>query len=198
MMWEDRKPRSTDLFDYELVEGEKILWQGQPDASKFFTATDIFYVPFSLLWGGFALFWNVGVWTSNAPFFFRLWGLPFLVVGAYMIFGRFVYKWWRKRHTYYAVTDKRLLVLTTGMRHNLESFRLSNLPELSKSVDRSGNGSITFGKAPTPSMWRRNRMNMSNSGIEFFGYSVPGFYDIPHVNDVYALINEMSFNGGNV
>jgi hypothetical protein len=188
------KNDSSDLFLDELVEGEEILWLGQPDASKLFSGHDIFLIPFTLLWGGFALYWNIGVWTSGSPFFFRLWGLPFLLVGFYLVIGRFLYKQWSKRNTYYAVTNKRLLILSTGFRHNLQAFRLSNLPDLTKSINWDGTGTVTFGKPPARSMWRNNSMNLSNSGMELFGYSLPGFYDIPNANDVYALINELSFS----
>ncbi|HEX2906879.1 MAG TPA: hypothetical protein VHO69_08470 [Phototrophicaceae bacterium] len=197
MMSAKIKRDDTHPFVYELVQGEDLLWLGQPDASKLFAAYDLFYIPFSLMWGGFALFWNLGVWSSESPFFFRLWGLPFLAVGFYIIIGRFFYKWWRKRHTHYAVTNKRLFILTTGLRYNLQSFSLNDLPELTKSVGRDGFGTITFTKAPGWSFGRRNQMNMSNSGMEFFGYALPGFYDIPNANDVYALINDLRFSSSN-
>jgi hypothetical protein len=188
-----KKHPSTEPFAYELAEGENILWLGQPDTSKLFATQDVFYIPFTLLWGGFALFWNVSVWASNSPFFFRLWGLPFLLVGFYIIIGRFFYKWWRKRNTYYAVTNRRLLIQTTGIRYNLQSFSLNGLPQLTKSVSRDGTGTIIFGNAPVRSGGRGFQMNVSNSGMEFFGYSLSGFYDIPDANDVYALINDLRF-----
>jgi hypothetical protein len=89
------------------------------------------------------------------------------------------------------VTNKRLLILTKTWGHNVSAFYLNTLPNLNKSVGRDGVGNITFGTAPAPSMWRRQSMNMSNTGFEFGGYQIPGFYDIHHVNDVYALINEL-------
>jgi hypothetical protein len=192
------KNDGTDLFDDELVDGEDILWLGQPDASKLFNRQDIFFIPFTLFWGGFALYWNLGVWELDAPFIFRLVGLLVLLVGIYVIVGRFFYKRWSKQNTFYAVTNKRLLILSTGFRHRLQSFRLSNLPELTKSIDWDGTGTVAFGKPPMGTIWRINSINMSNSGLEIFGYSLPGFYDIPNANDVYALINELSFSSADL
>ena len=48
----------NELLNDELLKDEQILWSGQPETSVVFTNADIF-VPFSLLWGGFAVFWEL-------------------------------------------------------------------------------------------------------------------------------------------
>src|ERR1700676_1199303 len=95
---------SYQAIQPELTSGETTLWAGQPNTSVIFHKEDVFLIPFSLLWGGFAIFWESGVsgfWGSkggaSAPFFFLLWGIPFVVIGQYLIWGRFLYVAWLKK-----------------------------------------------------------------------------------------------------
>jgi hypothetical protein len=74
----------------ELDRDEHLLWIGQPRRGVFLRAPDLFLVPFSLLWGGFALFWEWQVLhTPNAPAYMALFGLPFVLFGIDPIAGRF-------------------------------------------------------------------------------------------------------------
>jgi len=82
----------------ELTSGETVLWAGQPDTHVIFHREDLIMVPFSLLWGGFAVFWEAGAsgyWGTGAHpsaqwTFGMLWGIPFVLIGQYIIWGRFL------------------------------------------------------------------------------------------------------------
>jgi hypothetical protein len=104
-------PATADPFGGHLVKGEQILWVGRPDASKIFAASDRVEIPLSLMWAGFAVFWEATVIRNGGSVFFVLFGAAFVAIGLYLIFGRFVERRLVKRRTWYAVSDRRILVL---------------------------------------------------------------------------------------
>jgi hypothetical protein len=181
------------LFQNDLMDNEKIHWTGQPDPSIIFSGSDIFMIPFSLLWGGFALFWEGSVlgWipyagqrANHAPLFFALWSLPFVGMGLYMIFGRFFFKVWLKKRTYYAITNKRVLIITQGFRRQVQAVFFSQIPVINKSVRGDGTGSLVFGNAGFGT-------NYANTGMDFLGSrynrASPGFFDIHDADMVYQM-----------
>jgi hypothetical protein len=74
----------------ELTAGETVLWAGQPDPSVRLHREDVFLIPFSLFWGGFSIFWELGVagyWGSGSNagkqwFFGMIWGIPFVLLAS--------------------------------------------------------------------------------------------------------------------
>jgi hypothetical protein len=182
-------PYAQSRLQTYLQPGERILWTGQPDPRRLVSSKDYFLIPFSLLWGGFAIVWEGGVLltmagANGAPIFFALWGIPFVVVGQFFIWGRFLVKRWDRRRTLYAVTDHRALVLRGA---SLQSMFLNNLPGVTRSARADGSGSLEFGSASPfgSGVW-------ANTGMDFFsmGRSVLAFYDIPNVAQVDRLINQ--------
>ena len=95
------------LIVRELEAGERLHWSGRPGQGLRVRKADVFAIPFGLIWAGFAVFWEAGVVSSGAPLFMRLWGIPFLAIGAYLVAGRFITDAWTRRNTVYGVTDRR-------------------------------------------------------------------------------------------
>jgi len=179
----------------EMLAGETLLWLGQPSRKVVFHSSDVFSIPFSLLWGGFAIFWEFGVTGAfegsahRAPDFFALWGIPFVVMGQYMIWGRFLYTSWRKGRTYYAVTNKRVIVLNTAPSRKLTDRYFRNLDSVSISTRSDGIGTIEFSPAADfASDWGwsiRSRRYRNQLDINL---STAIFHDIPDARSVYQLI----------
>ncbi|CAN5281840.1 hypothetical protein BH10PSE15_BH10PSE15_16280 [soil metagenome] len=104
----------NDSIASHLLPGERVMWTGTPGAGLILRPIDIFLIPFSLFWDGFALFWNIQVWTTDAPLEFKLFGIPFLVMGFYVIVGRFLIDIAVRKSILYAITDQRILISRFG------------------------------------------------------------------------------------
>ena len=50
-------PVPFGLFASELLPAERIEWTGQPNPKVIFHQEDLLAIPFSLMWGGVAIFW---------------------------------------------------------------------------------------------------------------------------------------------
>lgn len=177
-----------NLFRRYLLSREHLLWTGRPNPYALFTRSDLFLVPFSVMWAGFAIFWEHGVIVEHAPLFMRLWGIPFILLGAYITVGRFVYKYIAQQRTYYAVTNQRILVLTTLFQHRLQAAIIRTLPTMSMSVSAHG-GTVQFGQPSPYGSW------FANTGWGFFqpsGVDSLAFYNIPDPQYVYDLISRQA------
>jgi hypothetical protein len=133
------------VLQNELYTNERLLWHGRPKQGLMLRPADALMIPFSLLWGGFAIFWEVMAIAGGAPFFFALWGIPFVLVGLYMIAGRFFVDAARRNRTYYALTSERVLIISGIFNRSVRTLRLRTLADVNLTVGRNGRGTITFG-----------------------------------------------------
>lgn len=179
----------------ELVSGETVLWTGKPNTAVVFHKEDAFLVPFSLLWGGFAIFWEasvlglVGAQNSSAPSFFVLWGIPFVVIGQYLIWGRFFVSGWKKRRTYYALTNRRAIVVQDGWSRKMASAYLDSIPMLVKQSERSdGLGTLRF--APEEPLFSNRRSRSWGVWDSMNVGDTPVFRDIENLQSVYRIACE--------
>jgi len=173
---------SIDLSG-RLMRGERILWSGIPRQGILFTPQDSIKVPFSLAWGGFAIYWEIGVSTTNAPFFFRLFGIPFVLAGLFLMFGRFLLDARVRQSVVYAVTTERILIDRRGLFSSFTALPLVRLPDATLTESRDGRGTIRFG--PSVPMWG------SRSGWSGWMPSLdptPQFLGIENAASVFDLI----------
>lgn len=180
----DPRALATD----ELRPGERLLWVGQSDPARLFTGRDAFLVPFSLFWCGFVAFWEISAIRSGAPWFFALFGGVFVLIGLYMLIGRFILKRHRKRTEAYAVTDRRAFV-TTGT-----ASRETDVVRADRTVNRSG-GHVSVewnDQGGTGSLFRRSNPAAAvyaNTGLDGIASPRPfAFYD---VSDGKALVQAL-------
>jgi hypothetical protein len=198
-------PEVSSNVQPDLMTGESLLWTGRPNPRVVLHSDDWYLIPFSLLWGGFAIFWEMGAlgyWGSGhkggiPSIFMSLWGIPFIVIGQYMIWGRFFHHGWLKRRTYYAVTNRRVLVVQEGWKRKTSWIYISSIP----TVEREGSitGTLWFG--PKYPAWG-GRGQKTRSMSRFDIGDVPVFADIDDLDTVYRMVlnlrekNDQSANVG--
>jgi len=163
-----------------LSQDEYILWSGKPEKGRLLSPSDAFLIPFSIFWCGFAIFWESSVVISDAPMIFRLWGIPFVIVGLYMVFGRFVVKAYIRKRTAYVITNRKLIRMQSKKIDMLDGNAKS---PMQISVKRDGSGSITFGAGS--GFVNRNNNYWSPYGAGF------ALENIPDVNRVQHIIQTM-------
>jgi hypothetical protein len=137
-----------------LGSDEELLWSGRPRSGIIFHRVDALLIPFSMVWAGLALFWEAAVIRAGAPVLMALAGLPFVGIGCYMMFGRFFADAVRRERTYYALTDKRALIVTKARRAlTIKEHRLGALVHLSVRAKSDGSGTIVFGTPQQHPVW---------------------------------------------
>ena len=155
---------ATDSFAGRLLPNERMLWSGRPRQGLMLTARDAFLIPFSLLWGGFAIFWETEALSKNAPWFMALWGVPFVAIGLFMIFGRLPVDAWLRRRVHYALTDRRVLILRERPWSSFKAVALDRLPDATLTEGSDGRGTIRF--AQPAAIWG----GYGNNGAAFLVY----------------------------
>jgi len=167
----------------ELSPQEELLWSGQPGKGVVLKAGDFMMIPFSLMWGGFAIFWEVMVIRSSAPLFMQLWGIPFVLVGLYMIVGRFFVDAWQRERTVYGVTNERIIIISSFFNRKVKSLNLQTLPEITFDDKSDGSGTITFG-AVDKLAW----LNTTGFGRRRNQPASPSFEMLAEAKKVYEII----------
>ncbi|MFN3557800.1 MAG: hypothetical protein ACK4UQ_00840 [Brevundimonas sp.] len=131
-----------------LRADEKVLWRGRPQQGIRFVGQDVFMVPLSLLWAGgvVAIFSVGGGEITGMGFPFMLFPLIFGVAAFYITIGRLIHDAWIRSNIEYALTDRRIVILKTGLGSDLTTLDIGRLDQISFKP-RGDRGDILFGPA---------------------------------------------------
>jgi hypothetical protein len=113
---------------------------------------------------------------------FLLWsgGITF-----YALVGRFLVRAWWKRNTWYAVTNLRVIALSTRPKRSVQWAWLATLPAVAKEIRRDGIGTIAFTGVRKPSLYDYLRLKgLSSFAIPWARITGPVFVDISEVDRV--------------
>jgi hypothetical protein len=175
-------------LQYELIDDEKLVWTGRPGTGIIFRKIDLFFIPISILWFGMMLVGLIGAATapsdnSTLSWPIYLFFIPFLFVGCYITFGRFLVDKRRRANTVYGITNDRIIIRSGVFSKKINSFNIKTLSNLSVDEKSDGTGNIMFGQNNLM-FGMMGGMMMQGMGTRF----VPSFEQIGDVRNVYSII----------
>ncbi|MFC4634800.1 PH domain-containing protein [Dokdonia ponticola] len=161
---------------------ETLLWTGQPKKGILFRSSDIVLIPFSFLWCGFAIFWVV---MASQAGLFALFGIPFVIVGLVFAFGRFIIDAKQRAHTFYGITEDRIIIKSGVFSKSIKSLQIKTLSDIEYNEKNDGSGTISIGP--------KNPMMIWGNGMNWWpGMKANTQLDsIPEVRKVYNQIIEI-------
>ncbi len=182
---------SAAVIESQLASGERLVWSGRPRGGIRFRGADLFVIPFSLLWCGFAIFWEVAATRATAKgggpvaVLFPLFGVPFVVIGLYFVFGRFIADAKMRERTFYGVTNERIIIVSGLLSRTTKSINLRTLTDVSLEERADGSGTITFG--PVQYFGRRFPAGTWPGAGQ---YAQPAFDMIERAKETYEIIRQ--------
>lgn len=158
-------PASREGWEGILAADEQIVWQGQPDPRLELEALKASQVIFGLATGGFAVFWSVMAAQSSdgglTGILLPLFGLFFVVVSFKRAGGHIFWDSYRRKRTWYTLTDRRAFVATQMLgRKNLAFYPIDR----ETVIDFNGKdpGTIWFAYE-----YQRNKQGSSRKKVGF-------------------------------
>ena len=153
--------------------------KARPPSAPRFKPSDIFISLFGVAFFAFAVFW---IWMAStigadAPgaisTVFPLFGLPFVLVGAYMMAGRFFWDSYVRSKTRYALTNRRGIIARSALGRSLKSYPVEHKTR------------IDYRPGPEATILFAEEERRGKNGR----YTVKrGFEYIPDGDDVYRLM----------
>ncbi|MBS9776374.1 MAG: hypothetical protein KGV57_04730 [Fusobacterium sp.] len=177
-----REEMRLELNKY-LDSDEHLLWIGKPKQGLVFKKADIFMIPFSFIWAGFAIFSGVLSMLLGDSLFESLFSLPFIIVGFYITIGRFLFDILRRKKTIYGITEDRIIIKN---HKNITSLNIKTLTNVVLEEKSNNRGDIMFGN--------NYNDNWSTAGITCMGHISgvsPSFEGIEDARKVYKKIIEL-------
>ena len=131
---------NTQNNEYEFARAyflsdEYELWRGKSKGMD--PQQKITMIPFGIFFLGFAIFWTVTASATGG--LFGLFGLPFIAVGSYLVFGKGIVG----KKTYYVITNHKIYRSRAG---RVDMVDIANLPPMRVVGHKNGAGSIYFGE----------------------------------------------------
>lgn len=174
----------------EMVEGERLIWAETSLAGSARRRV----LPISVL--GWLFLVLTLAWLAKAAiasFWLLIMGLPFLLVAIALSLLPW---WWPSvtRHTIYAISDQRLLIIQTWPRRRVTSYGPDDIDVVERQERKDGSGDLIFRREEH----RKLRHHHDPQGKRRVGERAIGFFGVPDVRRleeaVWALKQRRSFD----
>ncbi len=136
------------------LNGETLLWAGQPNASKVFVLAcpillfAICWIAFGLVWVAFAvsMLFAEGEQAPDGAgkamgLVFPIFGMPFVIAGLVMFSSPF-WAWWQARRTVHVLTNQRISTLVAGKTLTITSLDATQIASVHRVEKADGSGTL--------------------------------------------------------
>jgi hypothetical protein len=163
-----------------VLPGETIRWTGNAPQGWRVRVLDVVLIPFSLLWLGFATHWELIAVATGSPPYQILWGLLFVVIGVYLLVGRFAVDAYLRDRTSYAVTSVAAYVMREGAFPTVRRYASGALDATTVEMTSGDVGTIRFASDAGPfGSWY--------DGV-WSAATLDAFVNVPAARGVYGMI----------
>ena len=133
-------------INQQISSSERVLWADRPKRGSVVQWSDVRLSIFGVIWLGMLIPHILLIFKDGGgPFFPKLFMVPFLLVGLYYLFGRYIHDAWLRSRTFYGLTDQRVIIISGLFGTSVRSLPMKSLPELNLKEKSNGSGSIVFG-----------------------------------------------------
>jgi hypothetical protein len=178
----------NDAIQRELEPQETVVWTGQPNPGRM-AKQALPALIFAIPWLGItsAVSWGFLGHANSSPGFpmigFLLFISIFWLIGLGLVFSP-LFALNSAKRIVYAITDKRVLILTVSKVRKLDSYKPSDLCNFEHIEPSDGSGNLTFARRAVAAQ----RNGPSSVPVSFVG--------IPQVRSVETLMRQ-TFEGAN-
>jgi hypothetical protein len=152
---------APEAITRRLTRGERLIWWDRPDRARLAKRELDFGTLFGVFFFLFAVFWMAQASKAPGPFF--LFGLPFVLIGIWMVTTP-LRAYWNAGRMAFALTDRRALIVAGA---NVTARPLEHVAFVETESSADGRGNVLFINeqgAFAPNNWNNQPM-MRKSGF---------------------------------
>lgn len=170
----DEQPRALSRV---LEKDEQVIWSGRPSAGAYVFGGLVVTVPLGLIAIGSTLSWTNGMELGGLPVWAKIVVGVVLLFAAHMLLLRPLLGFHLARRTYYAITDKRALVVCEAWGCRIQQLH-HDRGELLVVEGPKDFGKIQFGRTASSSI-----------DVLLLGRAaIPGFYGLRSLGQVHETL----------